>query len=71
MFVSVDVCECEREKETARTKEGEMELLLWGVCVVQSVYSIKCKHGVPVLIYVSGQAGGRVSQCGGADMEWG
>lgn len=39
-----------------------MELLLRGVCVcvLQCVYSIKCKHGVPVLNYVSGQAGGRV-----------
>lgn len=55
------VCVCERVRKRDIT-EGEMELLLWGVCMcaLRCVYSIKCKHGVPVLIYVSGQAGGRV-----------
>lgn len=43
--------------------EVEMEQLRGGcvcVCVFVGVYSIKCKQGVPVLIYVSGQAGGSV-----------
>lgn len=37
-----------------------MELLLWGVYVFCGVCSIKCRHGVPVLICVSGRAGGGV-----------
>lgn len=43
------------------TMEAEMEQLR-GECVYVfvGVYSIKCKQGVPVLIYVSGQAGGSV-----------
>lgn len=53
-----EVCVWERDRE--HTTGREMELLLWVVCVLQYVYSIKCKHSVPVLIYVSGRAGGRV-----------
>lgn len=50
----------ERETETEHTMEGEIELLLRGVYAFCSVYSIKRKQGVPVLIYASGQAGSSV-----------
>lgn len=53
--VCVCVCLCERKRPHKWNYYCEVY-----VCVLQCVYSIKCKHGVPVLNYVSGQAGGRV-----------
>lgn len=59
----------ETERGAERAIELQMELLLRGVYVFCGVCSIKRRHGVPVLICVSGRAGGRVSQSGGADTE--
>jgi len=70
--VCLCACVCERERSRVHNRGRNGTITASSACVLQCAcvcvrmcVPIKCNHGAPVLIYASGQAGGRrVSHAG-------